>query len=152
MKIVDSESMLNLGAALFKASTMGGIIFLRGNLGVGKTTLVRGFLHAANITQSIRSPTYTLMEHYQTAKFNVIHMDLYRLSDPEELEYLAVRELISDDTLFFIEWPERAEGFFRSIDLEIEINYHQQGRDINFIAHTEQAKQLIKALDALQLF
>jgi len=147
MILTNAESMLNLGAQLYEQSQQGGIIFLNGNLGVGKTTLVRGFLHAAQITQSIRSPTYTLMEHYQTDKLKVIHMDLYRLSEAEELEYLAVREMLSDDTLFFIEWPDKAEGFFRKIDLEINIDYCDAGRDISFVAHSQMAKHLIKNLD-----
>ncbi len=139
--------MLDFGAQLYNHCDRGGIIFLKGNLGVGKTTLVRGFLHAAQITQSIRSPTYTLMEHYQTERLNVIHMDLYRLSEAEELEYLAVREMLADDTLFFIEWPEKAEGFFRHIDLEINIDYCKKGRDLSFTAHSEMAKNLLKLLN-----
>lgn len=147
MIITNAQSMLNLGAQLYKLSHQGGVVFLNGNLGVGKTTLVRGFLHAANITQSIRSPTYTLMEHYQTDKLKVIHMDLYRLSEPDELEYLAVRELLDNDTLFFIEWPDKAQGFFRYIDLEINIDYCDEGRDITFVTHNEMAVQLIRQLD-----
>lgn len=135
--------MLNLGARLYRVADKGGVIFLNGNLGVGKTTLVRGFLHAAQITQSIRSPTYTLMEYYQTARLKVIHMDLYRLSGPDELEYLAVREMFADDTLFFIEWPDKAAGFFRQVDLEINISYCDDGRAISFIAHSAMAKKLI---------
>ncbi len=149
MILTNAESMLGLGANLYELCHQGGIIFLNGNLGVGKTTLVRGFLHAANITQSIRSPTYTLMEHYETDKLKVIHMDLYRLSEPEELEYLAVREMLADDTLIFIEWPDNAKGFFRQIDLEIKIEYCEQGRDIQFIPSSEMGEKLLNRLDMI---
>ena len=152
MIVSNSESMLRLGAKLYEQCDLGGIIYLNGNLGVGKTTLVRGFLHAANITQSIRSPTYTLMEHYETDKLKVIHMDLYRLSEAEELEYLAVREMIADDTLFFIEWPDKAEGFFRQIDLEIKIDYCKQGRKIELIPSSDMGLKLINRLDTAELF
>lgn len=149
MILKSAQSMLDFGAKLYDLCEQGGIIFLNGNLGVGKTTLVRGFLHAANITQSIRSPTYTLMEHYQTDKLKVIHMDLYRLSEPEELEYLAVREMLDEETLFFIEWPNNAQGFFRQIDLEINIDYIEEGRAVNLVAHSQMATDIIKHLDKI---
>jgi len=139
--------MLDFGSKLYQTSSQGGVIFLNGNLGVGKTTLVRGFLHAADITQSIRSPTYTLMEHYETEKLKVIHMDLYRLSEPDELEYLAVREMLNTDTLFFIELPEKAQGFFRKIDLEINIDYFEQGRNVEFNSHSTMGEELIRGFD-----
>lgn len=138
--------MLKLGALLYQCSLQGGVILLEGNLGVGKTTLVRGFLKAAKVSQSIRSPTYTLMEHYSTQKFNVIHMDLYRLSDPEELEYLAVRELLITDNLFLIEWPEKAQGFFTQTDVKITIEYDSAGRKTNFEAHSKKGRTLINCL------
>ncbi len=149
MILTNNQAMLDFGAQLYRLCTQGGIIFLKGNLGVGKTTLVRGFLHAAGITQSIRSPTYTLMEHYQTQHLAIIHMDLYRLSDPEELEYLAVREMLADDVLMFIEWPEKAEGFFRHIDLEIQIDYCLQGREIQYVSHSCWAKKVVKQLRSI---
>ncbi len=151
MVLNNFQQMQDLGAELYRLFDTGGVVFLKGNLGVGKTTLVRGFLHAAQITQSIRSPTYTLMEHYQTDKLKVIHMDLYRLSEPEELEYLAVREMLADDTLVFIEWPDKAEGFFREIDLEINIDYCDEGRDISFVAHNDMANKIIKDLESSYL-
>ncbi|MBL7003466.1 MAG: tRNA (adenosine(37)-N6)-threonylcarbamoyltransferase complex ATPase subunit type 1 TsaE [Gammaproteobacteria bacterium] len=147
MFISDTNAMVDFSQQLFKACANGGVIFLNGNLGVGKTTLVRGFLQANNKNERVRSPTYTLMEQYETDKFSVIHMDLYRLSDPEELEYLAVRELIDKNTLFLIEWPEKAGGYFKNVDLEINIDYEKQGRRVELIAHSEWA---IKVKDSFQ--
>lgn len=143
MFLSDANAMSDLGAKLYQSCQQGGIIFLQGNLGVGKTTLVRGFLQAAAISQSVRSPTYTLMEHYETQKLNVIHMDLYRLSEPDELEYLAVREFINKQTLFFIEWPDKAQGFFKKVDLQINIDYHEGGRELSFDAQSEMGKALV---------
>lgn len=146
MFIPDSDSMLRLGHSLYTQINIGGVIFLNGNLGAGKTTLVRGFLHAAGITSSIRSPTYTLMELYETDKLKVIHMDLYRLSDAEELEYLAVREFINIDTLLFIEWPEKSQGFFKKADLEIKIDYQEEGRNIELLSDNKDFQNLISVL------
>ena len=120
--------MRQFGADLIAACDSGGVIGLQGNLGTGKTTLVRGALEALGVNSGIRSPTYTLIEYYDLSPLHIAHFDLYRLADGEELEFLGYRDYLNDETICFIEWPERAEGYLSNIGLEIEIYYDVDGR------------------------
>ena len=95
----DENEMRGLGASLIAACEHGGVITLSGELGTGKTTLVRGALEAEGIVDGVRSPTYTLVEYYPLSRFAVAHFDLYRLADPEELEYLGYRDYLNQQTL-----------------------------------------------------
>ncbi len=124
--------MRQLGADLIAACESGGVIALRGDLGAGKTTLVRGALEALGVTNGVRSPTYTLIEYYELAPLSIAHLDLYRLADGEELEYLGYRDYLNPATICFIEWPERAEGYLSNVGLEIRIDYDVDGRQLEF--------------------
>ena len=112
-----------LGAALAAAGLSRGAVYLAGELGTGKTTLVRGFLRAAGVTGTIRSPTFTLVEEYRIGASMVGHYDLYRLSDPEELEFLGLRDHLAADALVFFEWPERGAGVLPRPDLDIRLEH-----------------------------
>lgn len=112
---------LAFGTALARAGLRRGTVHLAGELGTGKTTLVRGFLRAAGVTGTIRSPTFTLVEEYAFGETTVAHYDLYRLSDPEELEYLGLRDHLSADALLFFEWPERAAAILPAPTLDIRL-------------------------------
>ena len=112
-----------LGAALARAGLRRGVVFLAGELGTGKTTLVRGFLRAAGVTGTIRSPTFTLVEEYRLGSMTVGHYDLYRLSDPEDLEFLGLRDHLAVDALCFFEWPERGAGILPDPGLEVRLDY-----------------------------
>jgi tRNA threonylcarbamoyladenosine biosynthesis protein TsaE len=96
-------------------------VFLGGELGSGKTTWVRGFLRALGISEHIKSPTYTLIERYEPAALVVVHLDLYRLSGPEELEPLGLRELYAPRHLWLIEWPDRGEAQLPDPDLRLQL-------------------------------
>ena len=138
--------MRELGARLIAACDRGGVIALSGELGTGKTTLVRGALQAAGVTGGIRSPTYTLVEIYPLERFTVAHFDLYRLADAEELEYLGYRDYLNPGTLCFIEWPERAGGYLQDIDLEIRLDYDPAGRQVQLKGLSDYGRRLAARL------
>ena len=139
--------MRRLGARLISACDHGGVITLNGDLGTGKTTLVRGALEAEGINSGVRSPTYTLVEIYPLERFTVAHFDLYRLAEPEELEYLGYRDYLNDKTLCLIEWPERARGYLQVVDLEIDLDYDPEGRRVGFRARSDWGRKLVSALN-----
>jgi tRNA threonylcarbamoyladenosine biosynthesis protein TsaE len=144
--IADESRMRALGARLIAACDRGGVIALEGDLGTGKTTLVRGALEAEGVSGGVRSPTYTLVEYYPLERFAVAHFDLYRLADAEELEYLGFRDYLNRDTLCLIEWPQRASGYLQGVDLEIELAYDPGGRRVTFEALTPWGQEVISRL------
>ena len=147
MKVCGEDDMKALGARLIKACKSAGVITLSGDLGTGKTTLVRGALQSCGITSGVRSPTYTLVEYYDLPGLSVAHFDLYRLSDPEELEYLGYRDYLQSDTLCFIEWPERAGGYLEQVGMDIRLQYQQECREVEFRPVTPWGHQLLSRLD-----
>ena len=118
------------------------VIFLEGELGAGKTTLVRGILRGFGWSGTVKSPTYTILEPYELAQKNLYHFDLYRLADAEELEYLGLRELLGEGLLFF-EWPERGEALLPPADIIVNIQHEQSGRVLKFTVRNPQLKHQI---------
>jgi tRNA threonylcarbamoyladenosine biosynthesis protein TsaE len=106
------------------------VVYLTGDLGAGKTTLARGFLHAIGVTEAIRSPTYTLLETYEASGLTVVHLDLYRLRDPAELEPLGLRDLAQPSYVWLIEWAERGAGWLPPPDLEVRLSVSATGHRI----------------------
>ncbi len=148
MLVCSEQTMKILGARILDACASGGVITLKGNLGSGKTTLVRGALEARGITSGVRSPTYTLVEFYDLPGLSVAHFDLYRLGDPEELEYLGYRDYLQSDTVCFIEWPEMAAGYLKQAGLAIDMDYKKDCRQLNFMPANDWGVQLLKRLNA----
>ncbi len=147
MLIKHEVAMRQLGAKLIGACESGGVIALRGDLGAGKTTLVRGALESLGVTSGVRSPTYTLIEYYQFTPLCIAHFDLYRLADGEELEYLGYRDYLNATTICFIEWPERAEGYLSNIGLEINIEYDVEGRQLEFKPANDWGSRISSAMN-----
>ena len=143
--IADEAEMRALGARLIQACESGGVITLSGDLGTGKTTLVRGALQARGVEGGVRSPTYTLVEYYPFDDFTIVHFDLYRLGDPEELEYLGYRDYLNPSTLCLIEWPERAAGYLQAVDIEIELAYDPAGRRVHLRGCSATGDRMLEA-------
>jgi len=112
-----------LASALAARSDKPVVIYLDGELGVGKTTLVRGVLRALGFTGTIRSPTYTLLETYELSAHTLVHLDLYRLQSANEVEALALPEFLLQRHMIFVEWPERGEGALPDADVRVRIDY-----------------------------
>ncbi len=138
--------MRALGARLIDACTGGGVITLAGELGSGKTTLVRGALERRGVRDGVRSPTYTLIELYPFDDVTLAHFDLYRLGDPEELEFLGYRDYLNAHTLCLIEWPERARGLLRDVDLELHFAYDPAGRRVRVAAASPRGREWLARL------
>ena len=137
LALADEAATERLGAALAAALPPRAMVFLHGELGAGKTTLVRGLLRALGHAGVVRSPTYTLIEPYELNGRQLLHLDLYRLADPEELEYLGLRELLAGDALCLVEWPQRGAGWLPSADLELHLEYREAGRELWLKAASE---------------
>jgi tRNA threonylcarbamoyladenosine biosynthesis protein TsaE len=142
----NEAAMEQFGAALLTALPKG-VVFLQGNLGMGKTTLSRGLLRAAGHQGSVKSPTYTLVEPYELESGTINHFDLYRLMDPEELEFLGIRDYFNEQTLCLVEWPDKGEGLLPEPDLIIDLTPKDEGREANWQACTEKGEA---AADKLQ--
>ena len=124
------EETERFGAELCSILPAQCIIFLTGPLGAGKTAVVRGFLRAAGFNGAVKSPTFTLVEEYQIDQQKILHFDLYRLSDPEELEWIGIRDYLTQSCISFIEWPEKGEGFLPLPDKEITLAIEGLGRTL----------------------
>ena len=119
------------------------VIYLIGELGVGKTALAQGFIQYFGF-ERVKSPTYSLIESYQNEVINIHHMDCYRLNDPEELEYIGIRDYLLSGHLQLIEWPELGKGVIAKADISITISGDGNQRKINIKPHTEAGKEVTK--------
>ena len=103
------------------------IIFLDGDLGTGKTTLVKEIIFALGIKEKVKSPTFTIIEPYELNNKNIYHIDLYRINDPSELEIIGLREYLNEsEAIIFIEWPEKSFGFLKKFDLKISLKHSSE--------------------------
>lgn len=128
---IENESAMEaLGARVAATVQLGCVIFLKGDLGAGKTTFVRGFLRGLGYEGIVKSPTYTLVEEYSVAGKIIYHFDLYRISDPESLEFIGIREYFRPDSIALVEWPEQGVGFLPAADVVLDIEILDNGRKV----------------------
>jgi len=134
-----------LGAVIAASLRAGDVIHLHGDLGAGKTTLARALIQALQPDARVKSPTYTLLESYELPDFGLSHLDLYRISDPAELEYLGLRELAGDSVLV-VEWPERGGASLPPPDLVIHLELAGDGRMANVEKWSTNGERLLAAI------
>ncbi|MBA2779214.1 tRNA (adenosine(37)-N6)-threonylcarbamoyltransferase complex ATPase subunit type 1 TsaE [Billgrantia kenyensis] len=146
LRLDDECRQVVFGECLGKAMQGRGRLYLEGELGAGKTTLARGILKACGHLGAVKSPTYTLVEPYELSAGRVYHFDLYRLGDPEELEFIGGRDLFSDDALCIVEWPSRGAGWLPGPDLWVTLSLCEVGREARLEALTEHGRAVLEAL------
>ncbi|MGA7749264.1 MAG: tRNA (adenosine(37)-N6)-threonylcarbamoyltransferase complex ATPase subunit type 1 TsaE, partial [Gallionella sp.] len=144
--LADESATIALARHLSSNFKPGMVIYLYGDLGAGKTTLVRGVLNALGYTGRVKSPTYTLVESYHIAGLDLLHFDLYRLHNKEEWEAAGFRDEFDGRNIFFIEWPEHALGLIPHADLEINFEILTHGRHVKIEANTLAGQECLKPL------
>lgn len=145
----ETEKLGSELARLAKESGQGLTVFLEGDLGMGKTTLSRGVIRGLGHKGAVKSPTYTLVEPYEDLTPPTYHFDLYRLGDPEELEYMGIRDYFNGQSLCLIEWPERGEGLLPAPDLEVHLEHQGEGRSAVVRARSELGASLLNELELI---
>lgn len=152
LDLANETATLALGAALAKALSAGLTIFLHGDLGAGKTTLVRGLLHGLGYAGKVKSPTYTLVEPYESlgdgpTKLHVYHFDLYRFNDEEEWDAAGFRDFFNTQSVCLIEWPDKAAQLLPIADIEVRIEMKLPGRKVHLLANTDPGRRCLARLN-----
>lgn len=139
-----------VGACLAKVRPHQAVVFLEGDLGAGKTTWVRGFVRACGHVGIVKSPTYTLVEPYFLTGTTIYHFDLYRLNDPQELEFMGARDLLGAEAICLIEWPSKGAGELPQPDLIVQLQPLGAGRQITLLAQSEVGKSWLRQAVAIR--
>ncbi|MGA9827781.1 MAG: tRNA (adenosine(37)-N6)-threonylcarbamoyltransferase complex ATPase subunit type 1 TsaE [Rhodanobacteraceae bacterium] len=143
---MDEVALSTCAARLAVAAAGGGVIYLEGELGAGKTTFARALLHAMGCAERIKSPTYSLIESYRVGDVIAHHLDLYRIADAGELEWLGLTDLFETGALLLIEWPERARNALPPADLTVQFRHAGRLRDLSLVACGARGGPLLEAL------
>ncbi len=141
---LDEPSLVELAQRLAPVASDGLVVHLQGNLGAGKTTFARALLQALGVGERVKSPTYSLIESYPLASNSAHHLDLYRLADPEEVEWLGLPDLADRDALILIEWPERGGERIPPADVRIELTHAADRRDLHAISATKRGNAALR--------
>ena len=146
IEIPEVADMEALGARLAPSIAKVQLIYLHGELGTGKTTLVRGLLRALGHVGVVKSPTFTLVEPYSVAGQNTYHFDLYRLKDPNELEFVGFRDYVRDKNVCLVEWAERAAEVLPMPDIDVVIHKADHKRIVYLMSRTDRGVDLLTDL------
>ena len=142
----DAIAVEALGASVALRVFPPAIIYIEGNLGGGKTTWARGFVQALDASRAVKSPTYTLVEPYELNQLTIYHMDLYRLNDPEELDFLGFRDWLIATSILLIEWPERAVERLPKADILVTFRVIPEGREIGMSSVSVRGTEMLNTL------
>lgn len=134
LTLADENATLDCAHRLAHVIVAGTVIYLHGDLGAGKTTLVRGVLQALGYTGRVKSPTYTLLEPYQVKDWQLRHFDLYRMNSPQEWESAGFNDEVDGTNIFLIEWPGQATGQLPCADIEVTFEILNEGRTLTLRA------------------
>ena len=148
--LADESATIHLGhelAEVVRQQHKGIIVYLQGDLGAGKTTLTRGFVQGMGHQGKVKSPTYTIVEPYELLPWKVYHFDLYRLADPEELEFMGIRDYFADNCCCFIEWPEKGSGLLAKADIMLNIAYSGEQRQVTLAAKSAWGETILTQLE-----
>jgi tRNA threonylcarbamoyladenosine biosynthesis protein TsaE len=144
------EGRLNQLAELFRGGLQAPlVIYLRGELGAGKTTFARSLIHALGYSGRVKSPSYGLLETYKTGGLQILHLDLYRIENPAELEYLGLRDLLDSSSVLLVEWPDKGAGFLPGPDLALHFLDAGSKRSVRFTSHTPEGAKLSRRVRRL---
>lgn len=146
IELENERAQILLGERLARALDYCGIVYLIGDLGAGKTTLARGAVRSLGHEGAVKSPTYTLVEPYLIGPYRLYHFDLYRLGDPEELEFMGAREMLAETALSLIEWPSRGLGWLPGADLTVSLSLQTCGRIAHISGHSEHGRYALERL------
>jgi tRNA threonylcarbamoyladenosine biosynthesis protein TsaE len=144
--VVYESGLREIAARLAAVAHEGGMIYLEGDLGAGKTTFARALLTAIGVGERVKSPTYSLVESYRVSHLDAHHLDLYRIADAGEIEWLGLGDLWSDSALVLVEWPERARGALPPADLVLHLAHAGDRREVAGEARSERGVRFLAAL------
>lgn len=146
--LADEIATRRAGEQLGSRLKKGGVIYLQGTLGAGKTTFCKGVIAAFGYSGLVKSPTYTLVEPYDTGSQLIYHFDLYRLGDPEELEFLGIRDYFQKQNICLVEWPEKGTGYLASADIVVELEPENKGRRLTLRANSVLGSEYLQNFDS----
>ncbi|KTD14456.1 tRNA (adenosine(37)-N6)-threonylcarbamoyltransferase complex ATPase subunit type 1 TsaE [Legionella israelensis] len=142
----NEDSSRTFGKKLANCLLPSAVLAFSGELGAGKTTIIRAMLRALGVASAIKSPTFSLVESYQCQSLQIHHFDLYRIQDEEELEYIGFREYFSEDAICCIEWPEKASNLFIHTDLQFDLKIKETGREMRIKALSVLGERILTCL------
>jgi len=143
---IDETALTDVARALATRVPDGGVLYLEGSLGAGKTTFARALLRALGVGERVKSPTYTLIESYPLGELTVHHLDLYRIAAADELEWLGLRDLAAGQQLWLIEWPEHGAGATPPADLHVRLSHAGAVRDLELMPASDRGRQWLQGL------
>lgn len=146
LNLVDEQASEQLALVLARSLSAPLILSFSGEIGAGKTTLIRAMLRALGVSSAIKSPTFSLLEHYDCLGFSVHHFDLYRIHHEDELEYIGFRDYFSGDSVCCIEWAERAGRLLPHVDVLFDLKLCGAGRELIITSFSTAGERIVASL------